>query len=295
MKSFSEVKKCNPGEIDPQLVLKKITASGHADSGRIYQIPVGDIFPNPNQPRKSSDEASLLRLADSIRKCGIIHPITVRLLSDGNDNRTYEIVIGERRYRAACLLKFETVPCLIISSDTKKSAEFAIIENIQRENLHYIDQANAINSLISVYRMSIDEIASRLSVTKKLISYKLSFLNFSEFERSKLIEYRFSECMSSLLLKIDDPELRTFAIQHIYDNALDYSSAVDFIDTLTSGKNYDNKLVLKDIGIFYNTIDKAVSIIRNAGIDVLYKKREDCDSSVLTIKISNNSNVSRET
>ena len=73
MKSFSEVKKSNPGEIDPQLVLKKILTSERDDSGRVHQIPLGNIFPNPNQPRKNSDEASLLRLADSIRKCGILH------------------------------------------------------------------------------------------------------------------------------------------------------------------------------------------------------------------------------
>ncbi len=302
MNSITEIKKLSPSSIDNDKIMRKINASTGSDSGRIHMIPTSCIFPNPNQPRKTFDDNSLMRLADSIRKFGFIHPVTVRRMDSPAENPIYEIVVGERRLRAAMMLKMDTVPCLIVRSDTRRCAELALIENIQRDELNFFEQAGAISALIEIYRLTQEDIAGRLSVSQSYIANKLRLLKYTQLEREKILAYGFTERHARSILRIDSLDLRLAAIEYVHDHALNVASTEAYIEKLLTSVDDEcadcvtRKVVLKDIRIFYNTIEKAVSIVRQAGINIEANRSDDSDGcSVMTIRIPNIFDVSRET
>lgn len=265
----------------------------------ILMISTDSIFPNPNQPRTSFDDDSIIRLADSIRRYGIIHPISVRAIENGNyADPSYEIIAGERRYRAAKLLKMSEIPCRVLRADVIRSAEMALIENIQRKDLNFFEQASAIFTLVDSYHLTQDEVAKRLSVSQSFVANKLRLLRLTPEERNKILSHSLSERHARTLIRIDDVELRSRVLQYIIENSLNVATAESYIDRLLSDAassdrhKIPKKLVLKDIRIFFNTVDRAVSIVKQAGIHITSERHDEGDSSVITIRIPN---VSRET
>ncbi len=267
------------------------------DFGRIHNIGVERILPNPSQPRRNFDENSIIRLADSIRRYGILHPISIRRTSSTED--FFEIIAGERRLRAVKLLGLPTIPAVIVDADKQKSAELAIIENIQREDLNIFEQAAAIATLIDAYDVTQEEIAAKLSASQSFVSNKLRILRLTLPEREKILTYGLSERHARALLKLENASARLSAIEHIYRHNLNVSAAEEYIDRLIlrasmpKSPHPPRKVVLKDIRIFYNTIDRAISIVKQAGIKIESERVDEGDSVCLTIRIPNN--VSRET
>ena len=255
--------------------------------GRIHNIPTDKIIPNPAQPRKQFEDDSIIRLADSIRRCGILQPLTVRRL----DGELYEIVAGERRLRAAKLLRLSTVPCLLVDVDSKKSAELAIIENIQRENLNVFEQASSIAALIDIYHLTQDEAAKQLSVSQSFVANKLRILRLTAPEREKILAYNLTERHARALLKVDSVEQRLRIIDYIARRGLNVATTESYIDRFISEEaeakaaKAPRRIVLKDIRIFYNSIDRAVDIVRQAGIDIESEREEGDDEAVVTIRI----------
>ena len=255
--------------------------------GRIHNIPTDKIIPNPAQPRKQFEDDSIIRLADSIRRCGILQPLTVRRIDGG----LYEIVAGERRLRAAKLLRLATVPCLLVDVDSKKSAELAIIENIQRENLNIFEQASSIAALIDIYHLTQDEAAKQLSVSQSFVANKLRILRLTAPEREKILGYNLTERHARALLKVDSVEQRLRRIDYIARRGLNVATTESYIDRFISEEaeakaaKAPRRIVLKDIRIFYNSIDRAVDIVRQAGIDIESEREEGDDEAVVTIRI----------
>jgi ParB family chromosome partitioning protein len=259
------------------------------DLGRIHMLTIDSITSNPSQPRKNFEDEAIIRLADSIRRYGILQPLAVRRL--GADN-SYELIAGERRLRAARLLGLADVPCIIIDADEQKSAELAIIENIQRENLNIFEQAGAIASLIDIYDLTQEQIARQLSTSQSYVANKLRILRLTAKERDLILKHNLTERHARALIKIDDVEKRTKVIEHIIAKELNVSATEDFIErTLceqmlgTEAVRGRNKLILKDIRILYNTIDKALNTVKSAGINVESVKKEYDDKIELTIVI----------
>ncbi|MBQ8551947.1 MAG: ParB/RepB/Spo0J family partition protein [Clostridia bacterium] len=270
--------------------------------GRIHMIPSDHIFPNPNQPRRKFEDDSIIRLADSIRRYGILQPLTVRRTEgEGIRNALFEIVAGERRFRAAKLLGLSSVPCIIIKVDDRKSAELAIIENIQRENLNIFEQASAIASLIDMYGLTQDDVAKQLSTSQSFVANKLRILRLTIPEREKILAYGLTERHARALLRVASAEERLRIIDYINTNSLNVATTESYIDRyLSENENArkprsPRKLVLKDMRIFYNSIDRAISIVKQAGINVETERVDGVDSIELTIRIPKNANVSRET
>lgn len=251
------------------------------EHGRILDIPVDTIIPNPSQPRKQFDSEPIIRLADSIRRYGILQPLTVRRVEDGR----CEIVAGERRLRAAKLLGLETVPCIIVDVDEKKSAELAIIENIQRENLNIFEQASSIASLIDIYNLTQEDAARQLSMSQSFVANKLRILRLTQPERDKILEYNLTERHARALLKVDSVEQRLRIIEYINSHSLNVATTEAYIDRMLaeSGRKSNprspKRIILKDIRLFYNSLDKAVSLVRQAGIDIRTERTES-DSNI---------------
>lgn len=258
------------------------------DLGRIYLISIERISPNPSQPRKNFEDEAIIRLADSIRQYGILQPLSVRrLTTDG-----YEIIAGERRLRAAKLLGLNEVPCIIINVDQQQSAELAIIENIQRENLNIFEQAGAIASLIDIYKLTQEQIARQLSTSQSYVANKLRILRLTAKERQLILQHNLTERHARAFIKVDNVNDRIKIIEHVIDRRLNVAATEDYIERKLCERvvgpevaKSKYKLLLKDVRIFYNTVDKAVQAIKDSGIQIESVRTEHEDKIELSITI----------
>ena len=273
------------------------SVSDSLDSGKIVRISADRIIPNHAQPRKLFDEDAILRLADSIRRYGLLQPLSVRRLCFRDGERgSYEIVAGERRFRAATLIGMEYIPCIIISADDRTAAELALIENIQREGLSMFEQAGAIAALIDIYSLTQEQIAAHLSASQSYVANKLRLLKLSEQERELITEGRLTERHARACLKIKDEDMRISVIEHVIAHGLNVSATEEYIDRklcMLSEKRVPQnarkrKLILKDMRLFYNSIDKAIDIVKQSGAKVFSERHiaDEYGSVELVIKIS---------
>ncbi len=261
----------------------------HNFSGRVCMISTDKLFPNPSQPRFIFEDEPLLRLADSIRRFGILQPLSVRpSRNPEGDIQAYQIIAGERRWRAARILGFECVPCLILDIDNQSSAELALIENIQREDLNIFEQAAAIASLIDIYGLTQEQAARQLSSSQAYIANKLRILKLTPKERAQIIKNKLTERHARALLRIDNPEARLEAISHIAAKELNVSATERYIDALLAEQQVSKctiKPYLKDLRFFYNSVDKATSILKDCGFDVVTERNELPSETLITIHI----------
>ena len=271
-----------------------------ADPDKVQRIETARIYPNPSQPRRIFNDDAILRLADSIRQYGIIQPLTVRCMNGtGTEEsaRVYELVAGERRLRAAKLLGLREAPCIVIEADSRKSAELAIIENIQRENLNMFEQAAAIASLIEIYELTQEKIARQLSTSQSYVANKLRLLRLTATERDVILKANLTERHARALLRLPSADLRIDALDHIISHDLNVSRTEEYIDELLAPDTGEpeltppkkpelhKKFIIKDIRVFYNTIDHAVDTVKKAGIDIQSRKTEKDDVMELYISI----------
>ncbi|MCD7944114.1 MAG: ParB/RepB/Spo0J family partition protein [Clostridia bacterium] len=259
-----------------------------AVGGATIEVPVEALVPNPRQPRKVFDKEKLKALSESIRRYGILQPLTVRR----NGTGSYEIIAGERRWQAARLVGFLTVPCIMMDAGEEESAALAIIENLQREDLNMFEEAAAISSLIFLYRMTQEQAAARLSVSQPYIANKLRMLRFSDEERALILENGLTERHARTLLRLRDEGARKGALLHIIKRKLNVSSSEKYVDgllaniedTSRSVCRQRQKYAIKDLRLFYNAIDHAAETLRGGGVPVDVEKREN--EGVVTIVVS---------
>ncbi len=240
---------------------------------QILSISQSDILPNPNQPRKRFDYDELEGLAQSIRANGILQPLIVRELENGK----YELVAGERRLRAARLVGMTKVPCVISDISETDSAVFAVLENLQRQDLDYFEEAEALATLVSDYHMGQEELCRKLGKAQSTISNKLRLLRLNEEMRYKITKAGLSERHARALLALNDEVLRARALSIIIDRHLNVSESEALIEQMLRKNEMPKKQMLrgfKDIRIFINTLNNAVDTIRRAGIDADSVKTE---------------------
>lgn len=252
--------------------------------GSILLIPVDDIVPNPNQPRKIFNQNELSELASSIKNNGIIQPLIVRK----NQNDEYELISGERRLRAAEMVGLETVPCVLMSVNDNDSALFAIIENIQRDNLNYFEEAESIAKLISDFSMTQEEISKKLGKSQSYLSNKVRLLRLSDDLRTVILENSLSERHARALLRLDNEVDRLKAVLEIIEKNMNVSETDKYIDSIINPvkqKIRPKFRKLKDIKIFINTINHAVDTMRNAGIKAVSEENETSDYIEYVIRI----------
>ncbi len=246
---------------------------------RIFHIPLDRISPNLNQPRKTFDLTSLRELAESIRENGILQPLTVR-----NVGGKYILIAGERRLRAAHIAGLSTVPCIIAETDDRQTATLALLENIQRADLGFFEEAEAIASLMKLCGYTQETVAKKLGKSQSAISNKLRLLTLGQDVIAKISELGLTERHARALLRIPTREARLTALKFIGEKNLNVSQTDLYVDTLL-GKNSpkrlspgERKYVIKDVRLFYNTVGKALETMRRAGIktDIIRDEDERC-------------------
>jgi ParB family chromosome partitioning protein len=255
----------------------------------VYEIACDRIVPNPSQPRREFDGEAIARLADSIAQYGILQPLTVRRSPDSDGK--YELVAGERRLRAAKMIGLESVPCLILDVDGLRSAELSIIENIQRENLNMFEEAAAIAELIFIYKYTQEQVARRLSASQSYVANKLRLLRYDSAEREAILRAGLTERHARAMLRLPQDK-REKAIQHVATHGFNVSKTEAYVEKLLceqmcapEAAHGKRKLILKDIRIFFNTIDRAVETVAGAGINITKERRDLPDAVELILRI----------
>lgn len=237
---------------------------------RVVMLPIEEIHRNPAQPRKYFEEEQLAVLAQSIAENGLLQPITVRKLG-----KEYELISGERRLRACEKLQYTQIPAIIIEITERESAVLALIENIHREDLSVFEQAEALKRLILEWQVTQEEAASKLGMAQSTVANKIRLLKFSEEERELILQGNLTERHARALLKIEKASLRRELIQAAIDKKWNVLQLEHQIELMESKKKRGKKVpIIKDVRIFANTLNKAVKLMREAGIPALSEKKE---------------------
>lgn len=255
--------------------------------GRIIDVSITDIVPNPHQPRKHFSVDELTSLAKSISKEGIIQPLTVR-----RDNVGFELISGERRLRAAKLAGLRSVPCIVINADQRRSSVLALIENIQRADLNCFEEAEAISRLINEGGLSREETAAHLGMAQSTLANKLRLLKLSPSEQDMIREKRMGERHARALLKIQDESIRKETLIKAAEGGWTVETLEKYIMKMereeAKKSSYEKRSVmLKDVRLFFNSVNKALNVMKMAGIEAETKKTEYEDYIEYVIKIPN--------
>jgi ParB family chromosome partitioning protein len=255
---------------------------------KVINIPVGQISPNPYQPRREFG-TDIAELAESIKANGILQPLTVRAAGDGN----YQLVAGERRLRAAKMAGFEEVPCILVNISDRNSAVMALVENIQRRDLGFFDEAEAIYRLIDIYGLTQEDAAIRLGKSQPTVANKLRLLRLSAEERAKITHYGLTERHARALLKLTGGDDRAEAIDNIRLKKLNVEQTERMIDGMLIARKETDRVrkasgIFKDVRLFVNTITHAVDVMRAAGINAEATQNKTDTYTEYIIKIPNN-------
>ena len=244
---------------------------------KVVEIPCEQIAPNPYQPRQEFDRTELMSLAASIKTDGILQPLSVRKAGDG-----YELIAGERRLRAAILAGLEAVPCIVSEMSDRNSALMSLVENIQRKDLGFFEEADAIARLIDFYGMTQEDAALRLGYAQSTLANKLRLRKLSADERRLITEYGLTERHARTLLRLDDPEKRISVINQAGRRKLNVESTERLIDSMIEYDKYKERIrkgsaIFRDLRLFMNTVNKAVETMQIAGVDVNVDKKQSED------------------
>lgn len=275
------------------------------EKNRILYIKTGDIIPNPAQPRKTFDAGGLKELASSIRELGILQPLTVRRVKGG-----FELVAGERRLRASRMAGLSEVPCIVVDVDEQKSSLVALVENLQRRDLDFFEEAEGIKRLIDLYGLSQDEASRRLGKSQPAIANKLRLLRIDTQTREVLRTHGLTERHARALLRIDNAVARREVLDLIVERGLNVAQTDAYIDELLTPnaaglipqvqtttlepesvqqspapRTNRTLYIVKDVRLFLNTVERAVEMMRGAGVAAGIEKEEHDEEIVVKISI----------
>ena len=246
-------------------------------------IRTDDIYPNPFQPRHDFDETGLNELAASIRENGLIQPITVRKAGS-----RYEIVAGERRLRACRSLGWTHIPALISEVSDKEMAQLALIENIQREDLSPIEEAEAYRTILAEGDLTQEQLADKIGKSQSAIANKLRLLNLDEDVRNAIASRQISERHGRAILTLK-PEQQKKALDYIVKNDLTVKDTERYIERYYTLNPDNQRDFIKCFGvstrIAVNTIRQAVNSLRKVNMDIDVTEQDNPDDYVITISI----------
>ena len=263
----------------------KKNQKGEFLSSRVRYIPINAVRPNPQQPRRSFDETALRELADSISAYGILQPLTVR-----DRGGVYELVAGERRLRAARIAGLREVPCLIAEVGEEDAALLALIENLQRRDLDYMEEAAAIARLIRRYGLSQQQAAEKLGKSQSAVANKLRLLRLSEPVRDGLRQAHLTERHARALLRLSGEAEQLAALAVIVGRSLNVAQTESYIERLLAQAQVTPPqsrptYIIKDVRLFLNSIDRSLQMIRQCGVDADLGRRDTDSEILLTIRI----------
>ena len=260
------------------------TNIGQKRVNSVVNIPIAKIKPNARQPRKYFDKDALLELARSIMQNGILQPLIIR----NSEDNMYELIAGERRLRAALMSGLTQVPCIVIEADDNQSAVLSLLENLQRQDLNFFEEAEGIAKLIEYCGQTQDQVASSLGKTQSTIANKLRLLRLNQNIRAIIIDAGLTERHARALLRLGEGE-QTAVLKQIIANDLNVSDTEKLVEQLVfpgqAKPETHTTSIIKDVRIFLNTITNAVNVMKKAGIDAVAVKQEFPEYYEYTVRI----------
>jgi ParB family chromosome partitioning protein len=255
----------------------------------IEYIPVEKIRPNPYQPRKSFDKMALDELTNSVKSYGVMQPISVRMINQSS----FELVAGERRLRACKNAGIDKIPAVIVEVNDKDSAVLALIVNLQRENLNFLEETEAYYNLMKDYGFTQDQLAKSMGKSQSTIANKLRLLKLSPVIKKTILENGLSERHARALLRLPDEQLQLKVLKRVIDQGLNVKRTEELVEQTIQKimhqseekKEQKMKRFLKDIRLFTNTIQQAVDLIQQSGVDAKYTMHEKDDFYEIKIQI----------
>lgn len=253
-------------------------------AGMILSLPVDQITPNPNQPRRTFGAAELDELAASIQEIGLLQPLTVRESENG-----WELIAGERRLRAAKLAGLDKVPCLVVEADENRSCLLALVENVQRQDLDFWEEALALANLMDVCGLTQEEAARKVGKSQSAVANKLRLLRLPTDVLAKLRDGGCSERHARALLRLPDGASQRQAAEHILDKGLTVAQTESYVESLLapkpSPKDHKPTYHIPGVRLFLNTITRGLSLMNAAGVRARCGREETDSEILLTIHI----------
>ena len=255
---------------------------------QIIQVPLSKIIPNPYQPRKEFESEALSELADSIRQYGVLQPL---LVAPGKDD-TYILIAGERRLRASIMAGLGTVPVIVSEYTTQQIAEIALIENLQRKDLHYLEEAEGYEKLLTIFHLTQEAMAIRVGKKQSTIANKLRLLKLPIFVRNVLHDSELTERHARVLLKLEDEETQRDVLQKVLKDRLNVKQTEALVEkTLKEAGKPDRKkprfVIVNDVRIYLNSIKEVMETVKASGIPSSMEQDMDGDDVVVTLRIKN--------
>ncbi len=255
---------------------------------QVLQVPLSKIVPNPYQPRKEFESEALSELADSIRQYGVLQPLLVAPGKDG----TYILIAGERRLRASIMAGLGTVPVIVSEYTTQQIAEIALIENLQRKDLHYLEEAEGYEKLVNTFHLTQESMAIRVGKKQSTIANKLRLLRLPVSVRNKLHDSKLTERHARVLLKLENEETQRAVLQKVLKGNLNVRQTEALVEkTLKENGKLDKKkpriVIVNDVRIYLNSIREIMETVKTSGIPASMEQDMDGDDVVVTLRIKN--------
>ena len=250
----------------------------YMETGRVVFLPAGRIRPNPTQPRTIFAEERLQELSESIRQHGVIQPLSVRRI--GN---SYELIAGERRLRAAKLAGLSEIPCIVMSMDEKESAMAAMVENLQRQDLDFIEEARGIAVLMDRWSMSQDQAAKVIGKSQSAVANKLRLLKHSDPVLQAIREGHLTERHARALLKLPSEAEKLTVIETVVQLSMSVARTERYIEERLAGR--PERTSKPNLGTFLNNINQSLTRFQLSGIPAISQRTDTEDKIVLTITI----------
>lgn len=250
----------------------------YMETGRVVFLPAKAIRPNPFQPRKVFGEGQLKELTESIRQHGILQPLSVR-----RSGTYYELIAGERRLRAGILAGLTEIPCIVMQMSEEESAMAALVENLQRQDLDFIEEAQGIDLLLRQFSMSQDQVAKLLGKSQSGVANKLRLLRHSPKVLDALRQAGLTERHARALLKLTTDHQKLQAIGVISRQNMSVARAEQYIESLLNQQDTDRKRA--NVGAFLSYLNQSLARIQLSGISAVSERLETDSQIVLTITI----------
>lgn len=263
--------------------ISKIFGFNERDANdEVKNIKVSDIVPSPFQPRTVFDDEKIEELSQTIKTHGVIQPIVVRVR-----NEKFEIIAGERRYRAAKKLNLDTIPAIIKEFNDSQAASIALIENLQREGLTSIEEANAYQKLMEIHQLTQESLAQRIGKSQSTIANKIRLLQLSPSVKDALMERKITERHARALLGLSEP-LQQKVLEEILKRQLNVKQTearVQFYKQEKKQSKVKRKSFSKDVRLALNTIRQSVNMVVDSGMKIETDEKDYEDYYEVTIKI----------
>lgn len=253
---------------------------------KVVKVPIEKIVPNPYQPRKTFEDDALADLASSIAQYGVLQPL---LIAPG-DSDNYILIAGERRLRASKIAGLTEVPVIVSEYTTQQIAEIALIENLQREDLHFLEEAEGYEQLMNEFHLTQEAMATRVGKKQSTIANKLRLLRLTNPVRQILRDAELSERHARALLKLDDEAKQIEVLKIVVAKKLNVRQTEEYIEKLLAEavpQKRKRLIIVNDVRIYLNSIKKVVGAIKDVGIPVAMEQTVEGDEVVVSLRIKN--------